>query len=101
MTAADAELPKQDEILALAAMLAEQILAAQSEGQPFTQPQFNALVSATRFLHENNVPWPPIVQQALDLFAEQIEAIKLEPSEDEAQRWAGSFEPSVASSKKP
>lgn len=65
--------PKLDEILQLSTMLAEQVLESRVTGRQFSDGQLTALVKAAWFLHESEVPWPPVVQEAIEILAHHVE----------------------------
>ncbi|KNY20255.1 hypothetical protein [Methylobacterium sp. ARG-1] len=73
------------EVLTLSTTLANQILGSQAMGRPFAEGALTALVGAARFLHDNRVPWPPVVQDAIDMLAKKMEAINLQSSEDNTE----------------
>jgi hypothetical protein len=83
MTSVDAEPKGLAEVLCLANELAEQVLALQVMQRSIPENQLVALVSAARFLHENEVAWPPLVQEVVQEIAAKMEAIRSEPAGDE------------------
>ena len=76
----DPRIAKMPEVLRLATALAEQMLASQIMGRAISGDQFTALVSAARLLQDNDVPWPPLVQEVVHELAERLEAARPEPS---------------------
>lgn len=70
----DAEAAKMPEVLRLATALAEQMLAAQIMGRSISSDQFTALVGAARLLQDNDVPWPPLVQEVIHELADRLQA---------------------------
>ncbi|MCJ2059791.1 hypothetical protein MKL09_25075 [Methylobacterium sp. J-048] len=70
---------KMPEVLRLATALAEQMLASQIMGRSISGAQFTALVSAARLLQDNDVPWPPLVQEVVHELAERMHAAGSEP----------------------
>ncbi|CAA2160490.1 hypothetical protein WYO_0317 [Methylobacterium sp. GXF4] len=75
----DPRAAKMPEVLRLATALAEQMLASQIMGRAISGEQFTALVSAARLLQDNNVPWPPLVQEVVHELAERMNAVGSEP----------------------
>ncbi|MHB2210906.1 hypothetical protein [Methylobacterium sp. CM6257] len=63
-------------ILRLSTALAEQILGLDKTDHPLSENEVAALVKAARFLYDNDVPWPAVVQKAIDMLAEQMEAVR-------------------------
>ena len=74
-----------NEVLRLATALAEQMLASEITVHSMSPARLTALIGAAQFLHENDVPWPPAVQEALDKIREHMEAAKLEPGHGAAE----------------
>ncbi|WP_139215675.1 hypothetical protein [Methylobacterium sp. UNC300MFChir4.1] len=64
------------EVLRLANALAEQMLGSQVMGRALPPHQLTALVRAARFLSDNNVSWPPLVQEVVRVATEKIEAAR-------------------------
>ncbi|MGE8126580.1 hypothetical protein ACQKQD_06340 [Methylobacterium sp. NPDC080182] len=64
------------EVLRLANALAEQMLGSQVMGRALPPHQLTALVRAARFLSDNNVTWPPLVQEVVRVATEKIEAAR-------------------------
>ncbi|TXM97283.1 hypothetical protein FV242_31935 [Methylobacterium sp. WL64] len=60
----------------MAIALAEQVLQAQASGQPFDEKQLEALAVAARFLLENEISWPPVVEKAIDVLASHLGKVK-------------------------
>lgn len=77
--AVDPQAAKMPEVLRLATALAEQMLASQIMGRSISGDQFSALVSAARLLQDNNVPWPPLVQEVVHELAERMNAVGSKP----------------------
>jgi hypothetical protein len=75
----DPQVAKMPEVLRLATALAEQMLASQIMGRSISGEQFAALVSAARLLQDNNVPWPPLVQEVVHELAERMNAVESKP----------------------
>lgn len=83
MISVDAEPEGIADILRLANELAEQVLALQVMQRPIPQQQLVALVGAARFFHENEVPWPPLVQEVVQEIAAKMEPLQSEPADDD------------------
>jgi hypothetical protein len=81
----DAQPRDLDEVLRLATALAEQMLASEIPTHSMSPARLTALISAAQFLHENDVPWPTAVQEALDKIRERMEATKIEPDARDAE----------------
>jgi hypothetical protein len=64
------------DILRLSTALADQMVRSRASGHSFSDDQLAALVRAARFLHERNVPWPPLVQDVVDMLAAEMEAVR-------------------------
>ncbi|MCJ2093927.1 hypothetical protein MKK67_15710 [Methylobacterium sp. J-072] len=75
----DPKAAKMPEVLRLATALAEQMLASQIMGRAISPEQFTALVSAARLLQDNDVPWPPLVQEVVQELAERLDAAGSKP----------------------
>ncbi|GJE57838.1 hypothetical protein EKPJFOCH_4360 [Methylobacterium thuringiense] len=54
------------EVERLTAALTDQILDAQIMNRPISEDQVQALAKAARLLHDNDIPWPPMLTQVLD-----------------------------------
>ncbi|MGH1575124.1 hypothetical protein ACRAWG_36365 [Methylobacterium sp. P31] len=63
-----------DEILRLVVALAQQMLASEMTEPSITPERLKVLMSAAQFLHDNDVPWPPVVREAMGKIAERMEA---------------------------
>ncbi|MCJ2122066.1 hypothetical protein [Methylobacterium sp. J-077] len=70
----DPKAARMPEVLRLASALAEQMLASQIMGRSISSEQLTALVSAARLLQDNDVPWPPLVQEVVQELAERMDA---------------------------
>ena len=68
----DAQPQDLDEVLRLATALAEQLLASEIPAQSMSPVRIKALIGAAQFLHENDLPWPAVVQEALDKVRERM-----------------------------
>jgi hypothetical protein len=66
--------PKLNEVVNLAAALAEQMMASRLQGYPIPPEQVRALVNAARCLTDNHISWPPSVQKIVRELAERMEA---------------------------
>jgi hypothetical protein len=64
------------EVLRLASALAEQMLGSQVMGRALPPNQLIALVRAARFLSDNNVSWPPLVEEVVRLATEKMQAAR-------------------------
>jgi hypothetical protein len=76
MTDADAEPTKMSEVLRLANALAEQMLGSQIMGRSIPTSHLTALVIAARYLTDNNITWPPLVQEVVHEMAERMESAR-------------------------
>ena len=80
----DAQPPKLDEVLRLSEALAEQMLESQILGHEIPTQKLTALISAARFLQDNGVPWPAMVDEVVQEIGKRMAAAKLEPSDEDA-----------------
>jgi hypothetical protein len=76
MTNANAEPTKMSEVLRLANELAEQMLGSQIMGRSIPTSHLTALVTAARYLTDNNITWPPLVQEVVREMAERLESAR-------------------------
>lgn len=67
------------EVRRLTAALIDQVLEAQLVGQPVPQEQSTALIKAAFFLRACNVPWWPMLAQALHGLGRDVEEAAPEP----------------------
>ncbi|WP_419828644.1 hypothetical protein [Methylobacterium sp.] len=74
-----------DEILRLSTALAEQMLEAQVMGQPIPTQKFTALVGAARFLKDNNMAWPPLVEEVVHEIGKRMAAAKSALLDEDAE----------------
>ena len=81
----DAQPHDLDEVLRLATALAERLLASEIPALSISPVRVKALIGAAQFLHENDVPWPAAVQDALDKIREHMAAAKSEPDGGDAE----------------
>lgn len=72
----DAQPADFDETVRLVTALAEQLLASQTAEGSIPPERLRVLISAAQFLHDNDVPWPAVVREAMDKIADQMEAAK-------------------------
>lgn len=80
----DAQLNDPDEVLRLATSLAEQMLATEISARSMAPTRIKALIGAAQFLHENDMPWPAAVHEALDKIREHMAAAKSEQDDGDA-----------------
>jgi hypothetical protein len=69
---------KMAEVQRLATALAARVRYAQLVGRPVYEEQIAALVSAARFLDEQDAPWPPMVEEVLTELAKAIDGDRVE-----------------------
>lgn len=74
MSNADALPQELDETLHLLTALATHLLASEIEEPAIAPERVKVMISAARFLQENDVPWPPVVREALNRIAQRMEA---------------------------
>ena len=74
-----------DEVLRLVTALAEQMLASEITAGSISPARLTALIGATQFLADNDVPWPAAVQEAVDKVRQRMEATKLAPDDGDAE----------------
>ncbi|MDP4024005.1 hypothetical protein Q8W71_15345 [Methylobacterium sp. NEAU 140] len=67
------------EVLRLVGVLSEQVLDAQITGRPVPEAQSRALAKAAGLLREHDVPWPPLLAQALHELGLAAEGEPAEP----------------------
>ncbi|MCJ2139477.1 hypothetical protein [Methylobacterium sp. E-066] len=65
-----------EQILRMSTALAEQFLIAQASGGPFDEKHIEAVTVAARFLLENELPWPPVVGEAIEVLAGRVDEVK-------------------------
>lgn len=81
----DAQPRDLEEVLRLATALAEQLLASEIPARSMSHVRGKALIGVAQFLHENDVPWPAAVQEALGKIREHMAAAKSEPDDGDAE----------------
>lgn len=81
----DAQPRELEEVLRLATALAEQLLVSEIPARLMSPARATALIGAAQYLHENDVPWPAAVQEALDKIREHMAAAKSEPEDGDAE----------------
>jgi len=77
MSDTDAHPGDLDETLRLVTALAEQLTRSQFAEGSISPVRLRVLISSAQFLHDNNVPWPPVVREAMGRLADRMEAAKL------------------------
>jgi hypothetical protein len=73
-----------EETLRLVTALAEQLTRSQLAEGSISPARLKVLISAARFLHDNNVPWPPVVREAMGKVADRMEAARSPSGDSEA-----------------
>lgn len=81
----DAQPQDLDEVLRLATALAEHVLTSEITASSISPARLRALIGAAQFLHENDLPLPAAVHEALDKIRERMEADKLKPEDGHAK----------------
>jgi hypothetical protein len=79
MSDADGPPGKLAEVAGLAAAIADHILEQHAAGTTIPPKQFHMLVTATRMLQDNGVPWPPSVELVLTEVARRFEQAQAAP----------------------
>ena len=83
MTSATASPERLSEVRRLTEALIDQVLEARIVGRPVPQEQSTALIKAAFFLRDCNLPWWPMLAQALHgLGREADEALPENPADD-------------------
>ena len=76
MTEANEQPDKLVDVLQLADAVANRLLEARTMNSSIDPEQFAALVRAARLLQDHEVPWPPLVVQVMQEFAEGLASAK-------------------------
>lgn len=76
MSNAEAEPWELREILRLATALAEHFLKSDAAEVSAHPERLKVLLSATQFLHDHDVSWPPVLREAVVKAAERLEGIR-------------------------
>lgn len=71
----DAQSEKMHEIVQLTTALAQEVLRSNATKEPSYTDRRKVLENAAQFLYDHNVPWPPVVCEAVAKAAERVEAI--------------------------
>src|SRR6478609_698639 len=80
MSDAEAHPADLDATLRLVTALAEQLMRSQLAEGSISPERLRGLISGAQFLHDNNVPWPPVVREAMDKIADRMEAANQRPA---------------------
>jgi hypothetical protein len=76
MSDSDAQAEDLDHILRLVTALAENLTAPDIANDSVHPERLRVLISAAQFLHDHDVPWPPVVHATMDTILKRMEAIR-------------------------
>ncbi|TXN20993.1 hypothetical protein FV217_15980 [Methylobacterium sp. WL9] len=79
MSGTQAPSDRMAEVERLTAALTDQILDAQIMNRPISEDQAHALAKGARLLHDNGMPWPPVLAQVLQTLMDGRSEAEPEP----------------------